>query len=223
MEIVTSYQAQVECNKCGECCVKGSPTLHISDAQLLKEGTLTYNDIFTIRIGELVYNNIEDEFITIDYEVIKVKEKPNSRTCIFLDENSKICTIYDKKPMQCSAFECWNPQRFMDMYSQEKLTREHLLINNKTLMDIVNTHDERCSYDKLTRIVLQIREGKDLVNDVFEIINYDKRIRDIIAEKLGVPVDYIPVLFGRPVVDTIIMYGYKAEEDKDGNLNLTMV
>lgn len=216
MEIITPFGVHSMCKRCGECCEKGSPTLHVSDADLIKNGSLKYSDIFTIRVGELVYNNVDDEFISIDYETIKVKERPNGRVCTFYDESSKECKIYNTRPNQCRAYECWNTDKFMEFYNEEKLTREHVLHGMDWLMDIVEAHEKKCNYLNLTDIVLRVQRGADMVNDVFEIMEYDNTLRDVLIKEKNIPAEYLPVLLGRPIEQTIIMYGYSVETDNDG-------
>ncbi|MBF0321109.1 MAG: YkgJ family cysteine cluster protein [Nitrospirae bacterium] len=205
------------CDRCGQCCLKGSPTLHFGDSPLLKDGTLDYKDLFTIRDGELVYNNMEDEFIAIDCELIKIREKEGSRTCIYFDEDASACGIYDKRPAQCRAYECWDTEKFMATFTEDKLTRAELLRGQPELLDIVNAHGDKCSYKKLSDLFSAIGDGKDLTGDVLEILGYDTYIRPLLPEKIGVPEEYLDLLLGRPLIDTVIMFGFKVEKDAQGN------
>ncbi|MBF0606126.1 MAG: YkgJ family cysteine cluster protein [Candidatus Magnetobacterium sp. LHC-1] len=222
MEIVTPFSQQDQCLRRGQCCRMGSATLHVADAELIIDSTVKYSDLFTIREGELVYNNLDDEFITIDYELIKINEKEGSRTCSFFVEDGSVCTIYEHRPAQCKAYECWNTEGFANTFNEEKLTREHLMAGNNSLIDIIRTHEDRCSYAKLAELVGMIRDGKDVVAEVFEAMSYDDTLRALMREKLGIDASYMPLMLGRPLVDTIIMFGYKVEKDQDGN-NCLMV
>ncbi|KJU81794.1 protein belonging to Uncharacterized protein family UPF0153 [Candidatus Magnetobacterium bavaricum] len=217
MEIVTPFNQQDECIRRGQCCMRGSATLHIADADLIIDATVKYSDLFTIREGELVYNNLDDEFVTIDYELIKINEKPGSRTCSLFVEEGSVCTIYEHRPAQCQAYECWNTESFAATFNEEKLTREHLMAGNDTLLDIIRTHEERCSYARLAELVGMIRDGKDVVAEVFEALSYDEALRPLLTQKLGIDPGYMPLILGRPLIDTIIMFGYKVEKDQDGN------
>ncbi len=223
MEIITPRPIQTECRRCGECCRKGSPTLHIGDADLLKSSVLNYKDIFTIRIGELVYNNIDDEFITIDYEIIKIREKKGTRNCIFIEDDGTVCTIYGSRPLQCRAFECWNTEKFFNAYFEERLTREHIIAKNSLLLDIIDRHNKRCSYIELMDLSQSIQNGEDRIKDVFDAIQYDMEIRHYIKENTGIPYDFHPLLLGRPLIDTIGMFGYKVGRDESGNYSLELL
>ncbi|MBF0537347.1 MAG: YkgJ family cysteine cluster protein [Nitrospirae bacterium] len=217
MEIVTPFNQQQECIRRGQCCMRGSATLHVADADLIINATVKYSDLFTIREGELVYNNLDDEFVTIDYELIKINEKKGTRTCSFFEEDGSVCTIYEHRPAQCRAYECWNTEGFVSTFNEEKLTREHLLAGNDTLLDIVRTHEDRCSYAMLAELVGMIRDGSDVVAEVFDALSYDEALRSLLTEKLGIAPSFMPLILGRPLADTIIMFGYKVETDQEGN------
>ncbi|MEO5358408.1 MAG: YkgJ family cysteine cluster protein [Nitrospirae bacterium YQR-1] len=223
MEIITPGTPQTQCRRCGDCCTKGSPTLHVMDDVLLIEGTLNYMDIYTIRSGELVYNNVDDEFITLEDELIKIKEKSDSRECIFFINEDNSCRIYEKRPSQCRAFECWNTEKFMSVFAEEKLTRETLLKSNPALLEIVDAHERKCSYRTLSNLFEEIRAGKDLVNEVFSILNYDITLRPLLSDKMGVPNDYMNLLLGRPLTETIVMYGYRVETQEGGFYTLVNI
>jgi Fe-S-cluster containining protein len=216
MDIITSGPIQVNCNRCGECCRKGGPTLHITDAKLLTEGHLSYADLYTIRNGEMVYNNIENKLITIDFELIKVKELDGKRVCKFFLDTGNVCSIYDHRPMQCEKFECWNSEKLMEAFVEEKLTRSHLLKGNESIGTIVNNHEIKCSYETLKEIFEEIAQGNDVTEDVFEILQYDIDIRPLLVENLSINADYLPLLLGRPITSTLHMFGYKVELDIDG-------
>ncbi|MBF0457502.1 MAG: YkgJ family cysteine cluster protein [Nitrospirae bacterium] len=216
MEILT-LGSKAECTRCGDCCMKGSPSLHVGDSMLLKSGTLGYKDLFTIREGELVYNNMEDEFISIDYELIKIREMKGARTCIYFNQEASACGIYEHRPAQCRAYECWDTDNFMATFTDDKLTRTELLKGQTQLIEIVNAHSEKCSYTKLSDLFAAIADGKDLTGEVLEILGYDTYLRPLLTEKSGIPEEYLDLLLGRPLIDTVIMFGYKVEKDNEGN------
>ncbi len=223
MEIISSQQFQKECLRCGECCRKGSPTLHLTDAELIKKGTLSYGNLYTIRKGECVYNNINDEVIPIDYELIKIREKGGNRTCIFLMDEGNECSIYEDRPLQCREQECWNPERLESAFQEEeKLTREHLAGDAPVLKEVLEQHEERCSYELLHDAIEKVRNGQDSVHHILNALQYDTDIRPILHEKLGIPYDYLPLLLGRPLVETIKGFGYEVEEDEEGNYCLSI-
>jgi Fe-S-cluster containining protein len=224
LEIVgpAGQMAQLECRRCGGCCRKGSPTLHVVDADLIRNGVFSYSDLYTIRKGELVYNNIDDEFVNIDYELIKVREVAGSRRCkYFKDEgegSAAVCAIYKDRPAQCQNFECWNHEKLMSAFSEEKLTRQHLLEGNDVLLELLDRHEEKCSYEMLDEAFKAMRKWQDEASGtILDALQYDTYLRPFIIEKMGVPGEYLDLLLGRPLTETVIMFGYKVEKDEEGN------
>jgi Fe-S-cluster containining protein len=214
---------QQECRRCGDCCRKGSPTMHTVDADLIRNGVFSYGDVYTIRKDELVYNNIDDEFFNIDYELIKMREKPGSRQCKFFadktegDDSTALCTVYENRPAQCQNFECWNHDKLMATFAEEKLTRHHLLEGNDALLNLVEQHQEKCSYQMIGEAFQATRKGQDKVGVILDALQYDTFLRSFVTEKMGVPEQYRDLLLGRPLIETIIMFGYKVEKDAEGN------
>ena len=83
-----------ECIRCGECCLSASPTLQRSDIELVIEGIIQTRNLYTIRAGEMVHDNIHGGLHVTRQEMIKVREGPGSRACVFYDDAQKACTIY---------------------------------------------------------------------------------------------------------------------------------
>ena len=211
------------CERCGECCVNGSPTLHLSDFKLFEEKIVTLNNVYTLRKGELVYDNVGEELDYLKDEMIKVKELPGSKTCIFYDSDDRGCSIYSTRPLQCVKFECWNPKKFFSSINEEKLSREDLFHQSPTLKKIITTYEEKCSYEKLGELFEETQKGnRDAADEILEILQYDTAIRPFIGEKLTIPGKSIDLVLGRPLVSTIKMFGYKVVGDEEGNYSLML-
>ena len=55
------------------------------------------------KIGKLNNNFLQD--LVVDNKLIKIiKKKDNSNTCIFWDEEKKLCSIYESRPYDCRMF-----------------------------------------------------------------------------------------------------------------------
>ena len=87
------------CIRCGECCLKSSPTLQVQDLPIIVKGIIEKTNLYTIRKGELVRDNINDSLMVTRKEMIKVKERDEGRKgCMYYDEAGKACKIYDQRP-----------------------------------------------------------------------------------------------------------------------------
>ncbi len=214
---------RTHCIRCGECCLGSSPTLQIADVSLLHDGFIERGNLYTIRLGELVRDNIRGELIVTDKEIIKIKEKEKSRGCIYYDEKAKACTIYEYRPIQCKALACWDESEFMRVYARPKVDRRDI-IRDKIVLGLMNEHDKRCSYSELDKCASQIKkEGEEAVGKILEILRFDHHIRAFTSKKLGIDLSEMGFLFGRPLTQTITMFGLKVIKKSDGSFFLTVL
>jgi Fe-S-cluster containining protein len=206
-----------ECERCGDCCMQGSPTLHLSDFKLLEDGIIRPEDLYTIRKGELAYDNVAEEVDFLPEELIKVRERAGSKSCVYYDAESAGCRIYSRKPVQCFYFECWNPKKFFQTYNDDRLSRQDLFYKSPSVVEIITAHEEMCSYEKIRSLVEDIQTGSEEAAEEFlKVLRYDTDIRPLMREKFKLPEEGIELVFGRPLVETIEMFGYRVEKDSEG-------
>jgi Fe-S-cluster containining protein len=212
---------RTHCIRCGECCLASSPTLQMADVSLVYDGFIDRGNLYTIRLGELIRDNIHGELRVTDKEIIKIKEKENSLGCIHYNEKAKACTIYEYRPIQCKALACWDESEFMRVYARPKADRRDI-IRDKIVLGLMKEHDKRCSYMELDKFVRQIKkEGEEAVRKILEVLKFDHHIRTFTSKKLGIGFSEMDFLFGRPLIDTIKMFGLKVIKQPDGTFFLT--
>ena len=197
--------------------------MQIADVSLLHDGLIERRSLYTIRLGELVRDNIRGELKVTDKEIIKIKEKEKNRGCIYYDEKAKACTIYEYRPIQCKALACWDESEFMRVYARPKVDRRDI-IRDKIVLGLMNEHDRRCSYSELDKCVRQIKkEGEEAVGKILEILRFDHHIRAFTSKKLGIDLIEMDFLFGRPLTETITMFGLQVIKKSDGSFFLTVL
>ncbi len=197
--------------------------MQIADVSLVYDGFIERGNLYTIRLGELVRDNIRGELKIIDKEIIKIKENKKSLGCIYYDEKAKACTIYAYRPIQCRALACWDESEFIRVYARPKVDRRDI-IRDKIVLGLINEHDRRCSYAELDKCVRQIeKEGKEAVGKILEILRFDHHIRAFTSKKLGIDLNEMDFLFGRPLTETITMFGLKVIKESDGSFFLTVL
>ena len=195
----------------------------MDDVSLVKDGFIEKYDLYTIRPGELVRDNINVKLSITDKEIIKIKEKKDGKGCIYYDEKAKACTIYEYRPIQCKALACWDESEFMRVYARPKVDRRDI-IRDKIVLGLMNEHDKRCSYSELDKCVRQIKkEGEEAVGKILEILKFDHHIRAFTSKKLGIDLSEMDFLFGRPLTQTITMFGLKVIKKSDGSFFLTVL
>ena len=212
---------RTHCIRCGACCIASSPTLQRKDVPLLKKGILKRKDLYTIRIGELVRDPVQEKLTIADKELIKIKENTDTGVCIFYNEEARACSIYAHRPLQCAALACWDTTLFEEAYNTPKAGRKDI-VRNGILLGLMEAHDRRCSYAELEESVKRIEgEGEKAIQKTLELLKYDYHFRPFILNKMDIPPEEMDFLFGRPLTDTIHMFGLKVEKQGDGSFILT--
>lgn len=89
METAVTAQRERGCKRCGTCCSKGGPALHMDDLPLIRDHRLALSELITIRLGEPVFSPLVNAIEPSRTELIKVSGRNGSWTCRFflLGEN----------------------------------------------------------------------------------------------------------------------------------------
>lgn len=198
------------CIQCGTCCGKGGPALHKEDIHLIKSGKILCKSLVTIREGEPAFNNVKNRLVPTVSDIIKIKSKRNRRACIFLDDEdgTASCAIYDIRPVECKALQCWDTTAIEALYDRNRLTRKDLLFETKEIWDLITDHQKRCGYDRI-RQLLDNRKDRDnsKIEEVRFWVRYDAHLRSLLSEKGGMDPDIMDFLFGQPLAVTVRRLG----------------
>ncbi len=206
-----------ECIRCGTCCKKGGPSFHLEDKVLIEKGIILSKYLYTIREGELCYDNVKESILPAASDIIKIKGQKDSITCIFFNEKENECTIYDNRPLECRALKCWDTREIERIYSKNRLTRKDLISTIEGLWDLVEDHQRRCSYETLKFFIDALNKDKkdEALKGIFDIIEYDAQIRELVVQKGDLDPEMTDFIFGRPITETIRMYGFKIIKQDD--------
>jgi Fe-S-cluster containining protein len=219
-----AYATRPFCVRCGTCCSKGSPTLTTEDFALFSENVLKPEHLVTIREGEQTYSLITETIEPATEELIKIREKDGTTTCIFYQSLTKDCAIYESRPFQCRSQECWNPESSEHIVHGTPIGRETLLKATGSLWDVIQRHDERCSHAELQRAVFRLGATKgQTVEDVLELLRFDHHVRWFLTEKLNLEPAALDFFLGRPLTEAIKAYGLQVEQCPDGSFLLSPI
>jgi len=207
------------CIRCGECCLHSTPSLQSEDIPLVLKKRILKKDLYAIRRGEALWDNVREEVRPAANELIKVRDVDGA--CVFYDDTEKACRIYEHRPAQCVALECWDSSRFMEVYAGPKASREDF-VEDGVLWELIREHEKRCAYGKLGSLVQQIESrGEEAVEEIIEVLKFDYHLRPFVCKKLEIDPGEIEFLFGRPLVDTISQFGLRVIRQPDGSFFLT--
>jgi Fe-S-cluster containining protein len=189
------------CLRCGSCCRKGGPALHLEDRDLVIQGVIHTRHLYTIRKGEFARDPVRGELIRVDADIIKVKGLGASWTCRYFDENANACRIYEDRPLECRHLECWDTSRFEQVYRNSRLSRKDLLAGIQGLWELIEDHERRCDYDRIRRLpACQPGSGAAGVErELAEMGRYDAELRRLMAAQGGLEPEMLDFLLGRPV------------------------
>jgi Fe-S-cluster containining protein len=209
------------CVRCGVCCRRGSPTLEIDDLELLKQEKIPWSELYTLRPGEPARSPHTAQPFYLEQERIKIRERPGSGECAFLDPETDLCRIHVDRPLQCRAQACWEEvdgQRFLDA---EYVTRRHLFGAIEPLLEVVQRHDERCSFERL-RAAFDALEasGGERAGEAIDVLAFDDHTREFCVQQLSVPEGVLDLLLGRSLASRLRLFGYRVERAADGTRTL---
>lgn len=206
-----------ECIRCGTCCKKGGPSFHLEDKVLIEKGIILSKYLYTIREDELCYDNVKESILPAASDIIKIKGQKDSMTCIFFNEKENECTIYDNRPLECRALKCWDTREIEKIYSKNRLTRKDLISTIEGLWDLIEDHQNQCSYETLKLFIDALNKDKkdEVLKGILDIIKLDAKIRELVVQKGGLDPDMTDFIFGRPITETIRIYGFKIIKQND--------
>ncbi len=204
---LSSPGGQQGCRRCGRCCRKGGPCLHIEDNDLINDNSLSLAELYSIRPGEPVWDNIAGRQAIAAEDIIKIKNRPDTTTCLFFNAVDRSCACYTVRPLECRVLKCWDPVGLIDIYDKERLTRKYILKNHRDMWEIAAAHQVMCDYDRIGQMVRDNdRPG------LAHLIRYDRAYRDLLVEKKVVQADVLDFLLGLPLAETVRRYGLSSAD-----------
>ena len=197
-------EKQNSCKCCGKCCLKGGPSFHQNDTHLINKGIIPAKNLYTIRPGELTFDNIQNKILPTKTDIIKIKGVGNSWTCVFFDIKQNTCTIYKNRPMECRILKCWDTKEISNFYSKNRVSRKDFLQNIDGLWEVIEDHNKKCSFFRIMEI--SHNSNNDSFDEILESIKYDINLRKMLIEKKMVNKNIIDFIIGRPIYKTISKY-----------------
>lgn len=202
--------ASPECRRCGTCCTKGGPGLHLGDLPLYVSGLLPRASLLTLRSGELVCDNVAGRIEPLAEEMVKVRSVPGG-ACHFLREASQ-CAVYQDRPAECRALFCAAPEAVAAMYDRDRLTRADLIQTGGALFELIMHHEERCSQARAADLAAALESGDDAAYaELFALVRFDEEFRAVLVERAGIDLSELPFYLGRPLAETLVGRGPRCE------------
>ncbi len=223
--LVTAARGEVEatretCRRCGECCLRSGPTLLLPDLELLQQEVISWNDLYTLRRGDLGTSR-EGTPVVLGEERLKIREVPGSQQCTFYQAATQGCRIYDHRPEQCKTQHCWGEPPAPPA-PEEFLNRQHLFTQVPELWELIQAHRERCDLTRLRQGLEEVADGSEASSEaVFEALHFDHYLRKTLQEDWGLTPATIELILGRPVTRFLKDLGFQATLTPEGVFHIT--
>lgn len=216
----TDNEYSQTCQRCGTCCRQGGPALHGVDKNLVMQGIIPLKDLFTIRPGEFVSNQIKKVDEPTPEEIIKIKGlEQHSWSCRYFNASQNSCRIYSTRPLECRILKCWDTQAIESAYLKERLSRRDLLSSVPGLMELIEFHQDRCNQMHLNSWIKNLSHKSPAVQneaqkELLECIHWDLRLRELAPQKTHIDPEQLDFIFGRPINNVLKMRGWKIHQDR---------
>jgi len=212
------------CVACGDCCRKGSPSLHEDDLDLVMQQKLPWSKLTTLRRGEMVRSPFALKPYTLEEERIKLSERSLSHACFFFDPEAAACRVYRDRPLECRAQACWDPSQSEDAFQEAYLTREKVFGGVPGLWELIQEHEQRCGFAAMRASFEAIEGGAASQADtIVEMLAFDEHVREFVCERFDVPEDNLSFLFGRSLTSQVELFGFRVDRSSDGIRTLRLI
>ena len=197
-----------ECARCGTCCRKGGPGLHIEDKRLLEEKVLEPGDLVCFRKGEFAFDQAGQCLAPLDQELLKIRGKEDGWECLFYDPSTRGCLIYGDRPLECRTLMCWDTGPIEEVMGRDdRLTRLHLVPGDSGLGELIREHESRCGLGRVRAITEKGDvETRALRQEILDLCFYELSFREAISQKTGTPDNVLECYFGRPLFRAVRGY-----------------
>ncbi|MCF8106838.1 MAG: YkgJ family cysteine cluster protein [Desulfohalobiaceae bacterium] len=209
-----------KCQRCGTCCRKGPPGLHREDKRLYEQGILQKEHLLTLRREELVRDNVMDRTIQLPEEMIRIRAKRHEAACIFFDGKTSGCQIYGSRPLECRVLECWDVSKIRRVYATDRLARSDLFSPDSAIKQIVDEHEEQCSYARVAELADRIKANAEPdrpdLEELAGMVGLDLGMRKSLQDRTGTEDLVLEFLFGRSLFKTLPGFGLEVRETEEG-------
>jgi Fe-S-cluster containining protein len=196
------------CRRCGQCCVKGGPALHLQDLHLLESGIIPRRRLVTLRQGETVYENISGGLCELQHEIVKVAGQGTGFTCGFYDYTRAECRIHASRPAECQALFCEDTSAIEQMYSRERLTRADIMDSGGALWELIIFHDQAFPATMAVSLARKASEGQRKAREsLLELTETEENFRRAFLEKTGITPEELDFYFGRSLARICSPFG----------------
>lgn len=215
---MTGNNTKTACERCGTCCKKGGPALHYEDKTLLQQNFLNHEQLITIRKGEPILSLAAAKPEPARSEIVKIKGRGGKWTCIFFQEKTVRCAIYEHRPLECSLLQCWDTRDLEKVANRNLLCRYDIIEPDDPILPCIKNHEQQCSLENLVPLVSALHSDNSrhqAIADLTRLVHTDLAIRAQALAEFHLSLDLELFFFGRPLFKILHQFGIKMHEEND--------
>ena len=217
MDTHVGKHKKTSCDACGSCCRQGGPALHSGDRNLVLKGTLRFEDLITVRKGELALQPLSDEPRLVPEEFLKLKGQGRDWCCRFYNFEAKGCTINEHRPLACRLLDCTHPDELLAIAGRGLLSRVDLIAEDDPLLPLVEMHEKHCACPPLEGLVERLAaDNGEGMEHLISLVNLDMGIRSKAMQESGLSLDLELFYFGSPLFQLLQLLGFVVKESVQG-------
>jgi Fe-S-cluster containining protein len=206
-----SGEPQRSCKQCGICCVKGGAALHGADIELLGIDGIPRRDLITLRKGEFAWNPVNNKVEAIKTEIIKLRGTGKKWVCLYLDDASKGCGIYERRPIACRTLKCWEPKESLALIGIDLLSRMDVLQKEIILLELAERYERDNPLPDFSSLLSKLKKNPEQLLQELELsVNKDLAFRDEQLRNVATVSSDELFLFGRPLFQLLVPFGIEA-------------
>jgi Fe-S-cluster containining protein len=212
-------EVAAHCVRCGTCCKKGGPALHLDDLKILLGGHIRHESLITIRKGELALSPVSGIPEPIPKELVKISGKGKGWACLYYDEPKSSCAIYDCRPLECRLLKCWDTEMLLSVAGKDTLTRADIIGKDAPIMKFIEKHEKECPVQLAEDLISALRKKKDdrgSVAKLTALAHHDIVIRTQAVSEFGLSLEAELFFFGRPLFKLLGARGFQVLTSNSG-------
>lgn len=185
------------CLRCGTCCRKGGPALHLSDAAVLEH--IPVSSLVCLRRGELAFDPRSGGLQPLRRELLKIRGKDGGWECMYFEASDASCLAYAHRPLECRALSCLDTTGILRAMETSTLSREDIVPAGSALRSCIDEHERLFPVAEAVRMANERRGSGGIPDELDSLIRREIHFRDSFAEKVGVADEELWPYFGRPL------------------------
>ncbi len=216
------------CRRCGTCCQKGGPALHVQDLHLFDgPGALSLAMVLTLRPGEQAFDQPRGRLLPLAAEVLKLRgaQSPNSEritggsgwACALLQQPGNACALYERRPAECRSLSCLDTAPLAAMYEVDRLTRADLLPAGHGLLAVMAEHEALVSVARIAPLAVALhaggQESLDAQEELTRMALADRAFRKGLAERANIGPEFHEFFLGRDAATLFAVAGLTLRAD----------